>query len=116
MGLPESEVKKQIRDVLNACRIWHYNHYNGGAFQSKKGISDLIGALPDGRFLAIEVKKEDWMPPNPGMKSWKHYKEQEDFINEVNAAGGKGFFANCVEDVVRELELEVKLFPLFKGG
>lgn len=113
MGLPEKEIKRQIRDVLNASGIWHYNHYNGGAFNPKKGISDIIG-IYQGRFLAIEVKHEDWMPPNPGMKSWAHYKDQKDFLDEVNRAGGIGFFANCPEDIILELKLKAKLMPLFK--
>ena len=115
MGLPENKVTKQIRDVLKACGIWHYKNYSGGAFNPRKGISDIIG-IYKGRYLAIEVKREDWMPPNPGEASWEHYKEQEDFIKEVNAAGGIGFFANCPEDVVRELKLDAQLFPLFKTG
>ena len=116
MGLPESTVKKQIRGVLRSCGIWHYNHYNGGQYQGRKGISDLIGIF-EGRYLAIEVKHEDWMPPNPGMKSWEHYKEQDDFHKEVRAAGGIAFFATCVEDVIRELKLTAQVFPLFtKSG
>jgi penicillin-binding protein-related factor A (putative recombinase) len=113
MGLPEKEITKQIRDVLTACRVWHYKNYSGGAFNPRKGISDIIGCYK-GRYLAIEVKREDWMPPNPHEKAWQHYKEQKDFIDEVINAGGIGFFANCPEDVIRELQLKAQLFPLFK--
>ena len=54
----------------------------------KRGISDLIGQMKDGRFLACEVKRE-------GAKLMDH---QRDFLNEVRANGGVAFVARSVQD------------------
>lgn len=113
MTLSEADIKKQIRDVLTACRIFHYA---GGILFSKKGTADIIGVIPpEGRALAIEVKREGWAPPNPGTKAYKHYCEQRDFLNSVRDHGGIGFFAQSVEEVIERLDLKVKLYPLFAG-
>ena len=55
----------------------------------KRGISDLIGQMKDGRFLACEVKRE-------GAKLMDH---QRDFLNEVRANGGVAFVARNLADV-----------------
>ena len=70
---------------------------------STKGVSDIIGILPDGRFLAIEVKKEGWQPPKPGTKAYEHFMEQKKFIDTIRRNGGVGFFANCVDHVIDNL-------------
>ena len=99
--LTEAQITKQIRGVLNACRIWHYKSW-AGPMTYPKGISDIIG-IYKGRFLAIEVKR-------PGLKPSEH---QQAFIDRVNEEGGIGFVAWFPEDVVKELNLEVELMPLF---
>ena len=101
MKLTESQITKQIRDVLNACRIFHWKHWQGG-MTSIKGIADILG-IYQGRFLAIEVKR-------PGLKPTS---DQQAFLENVNEAGGIGFVAWFPEDVIRELQLEVELMPLF---
>lgn len=100
----ETDLKKQIRDLLRVKGIFHYNAWQGP--MSEPGISDLIGihkkACPhcrkpvDGIMTAIEVK---------GPKA-RQTPEQMAFIFNVQAKGGIGFFAWCVEDVIRELKLE----------
>lgn len=57
------------------------------------GISDVIGVLPGGRFLAIEVKR-------PGGKTTP---QQEEFLERVNAAGGLAFVATSSRDVEERL-------------
>ncbi len=74
-----------------------------------KGVSDILGCY-QGRMLAIEVKPPSWKPPLPTTKAYKHFKEQEDFIFQVNQAGGIGFFAQSAEEVVEKLGLNVKLY------
>lgn len=54
--------------------------------------SDLIG-ITFGRFTAVEVKAPGWRGP-----STDHEKAQAAFLANVNALGGLGFFATCVED------------------
>lgn len=58
-----------------------------------KGVSDIIGILSDGRFLAIEVKS----------KTGKPSPEQINFIKQINDSGGKAFIARSLEDVQEEL-------------
>jgi len=91
-----------------------------------KGVSDILGIqivkVADlveagieevGIFMAIEVKKEGWKPPSPDTKQYRHFKAQEDFIFKVNLDGGTGFFAQSVEEVIKELDLNAKLYPLW---
>lgn len=59
----------------------------------KRGISDLIGQMRSGAFLAVEVKRE-------GAALMPH---QRDFLNEVLRYGGIAFVARNVEDAEREL-------------
>lgn len=109
--LSEAQVTKQIRDVLNRCRIFHWKHWSG-PMTYPKGISDILG-IYQGRMLVIEVKRQGWEPPNPGTKAYKHFVEQQGFLSQVKKNGGIAFFAQSVEDVIERLELDVKLYPLF---
>lgn len=54
------------------------------------GTSDILGCMPNGRFLAIEAKR-------PGMKTTP---KQEEFIQSVRAAGGVAGVAHSVEDAI----------------
>ena len=67
---------------------------------SKKGVSDILGVLPGGRALAIEVK-------NSNGKATEH---QRQFLEDVARAGGLSFIARSVEDVRHELE-KVGIIP-----
>ncbi len=58
------------------------------------GISDLLGVLPDGRFLAIELKAG---------KSSRVTKEQKIFIERINDAGGLAFVARSSDDCEKHL-------------
>ncbi len=107
----EAGLTNQVRDILRACQIWHWKNWSG-PMTYPKGISDILG-IHEGKFLAIELKIPGWKPPAPGMKAYKHFKEQEDFIFHVNENGGIGFFAQSAEEVIEKLELKVRLFPLF---
>ena len=60
------------------------------------GLSDIIGQLRDGRFMAIEIKvKRD--KPSP---------EQAAFLAQVNAAGGLAFVAHGIDDAQATLETQ----------
>ena len=100
----ERDIQKTIFDYLRMKKILCFKHRNVGIFKKdtgsyiplpfgEKGISDIIGCLPSGQFLAIEVK----------VKGNKPSPEQEAFILKVKAAGGKAFVAYSLEDVIREL-------------
>jgi hypothetical protein len=57
------------------------------------GCPDVLGQLNDGRLLGVEVKA-----PKGKLRP-----EQAVFLDRVRAAGGVGFVARDLRDVVREL-------------
>lgn len=57
------------------------------------GCSDVLGQLRDGRFLAVECKSP----------TGKLRPEQSLFLERINGAGGIGFMARDVHDVLRAL-------------
>lgn len=59
------------------------------AFRGLKGVSDILGVLPDGRFLAVECKGPKGKP-SP---------EQVEFIENVRKMGGVAFVARSLQDV-----------------
>ena len=102
----ETEITRQIKQVLFNCGGFPIK-IAGGPYQ-KPGISDLLVCMPMdgfGVFVAIEVKR-------PGQHMTPL---QEQFQHDVRAAGGIAFVAYSVDDVVKELGLKVKLYPLFGG-
>lgn len=103
----EADVTKQIRSVLKISHVWHWKVWQG--MGSYRGVSDIVG-IHAGRFLAIEVKHPGWRAPGPTAKSYRHYKEQQDFLQHVRDNGGIGFFATSVDDVIRELGLKLPLW------
>lgn len=58
-----------------------------------KGISDILGIMPNGKLLAIEVKT----------KAGKLSVEQKIFLDEINKRGGLAFMARSIEDVTSNL-------------
>lgn len=118
MGDPENEVTREIRRVLRKAGIFHFKHWGG--LYSKTGVSDLIGVkkvkVADlvekgveeiGVFVAIEVK---------GPKG-KVTKEQSQFLNNVSdRCKGIGMVAWSADEVIKELNLEEFIHPLFMEG
>lgn len=107
--LKESDIQRQIMGYLQCVPnivpvCWRQNT---GAVLIKgkprdrfirfgqKGISDILGVMSDGRFLAIEVKTP---ARRKQVSIW-----QKDFIDRVNKAGGFAFVATSLEEV--ELKL-----------
>ncbi len=76
----------------------------GGRWQSfgLKGSSDLLGVLPDGRFLAIECKSAG------GRLS----PEQADFLERVQQLGGCAIVAFGTDDLELALGDQTLLFPI----
>ena len=98
--MKEKDLTKQIRSLLKVCGIYHYKQHQG--LGSTPGIADIIG-IYKGKYLAIEIKGEG------GRISDK----QKAFIDRVNTEGGLGFFAWSVDDVVKNLGIEGRVF--FQG-
>ena len=98
----EQGIQSAILAFLRAYRIACYKHQNSGIYSVKRqsyipshtrGVSDIIGCLPGGRFLAIEVKAPKGKPTT----------EQLQFIDMINQAGGLAFVAHSVEEVQEKL-------------
>jgi len=89
----ESEIRKQIIDLLKLKRYVVFKHRNVGIMKpngsyiplafGEKGISDIIACSPEGVFTAVEVKR-------PGKKVSP---EQWDFIERVKRNKGVAFYS-----------------------
>lgn len=102
----EKHIENQILSWLALKKIFAFKHDSVGIFDPVKktyrirnnvrtvrGVSDILGILPGGRFLAIEVKRPS------GVVS----EHQQTFLNAVNQAGGAGFVARSLQDVIDKL-------------
>lgn len=96
----ETDIQKQILTFLHLNKICAWRNNNGGvwdptrktfrtSFTGRKGVSDILGVLPMGRFLAIEVKTP----------KGKLSPDQAVFLEEVTSLGGLAFKAESVNDV-----------------
>lgn len=97
---PEGKVKNAIQEFLRLRGCYTRTIKSDGQklpsgkwIPSKqgRGISDLIGVTPEGRFLAIEVKA-------PG-KEKTATPEQLDFISNIIERGGIGVVASSIAQV-----------------
>ena len=95
---PEQTIQRTILEYLNWKHIFCWKNNTAGIYVKARntyipshspGVSDILGILPGGRFLAIEVK-------SPTGRVSPH---QQQFIDMVNAAGGLAFVARSVEEV-----------------
>lgn len=104
--IPEKAIENQILHYLYKKKIFAWKNQSTGVFDPVKriyrksnnafhikGTSDILGILPDGRFLAIEVKSA----------TGRLSEEQKFFIFQINANGGKAFMARTIQDVETEL-------------
>lgn len=103
--LSETQILTQCLDYLKRKRYFAYRNNSGATVYETNGrrrlvryghagSSDIIGMMPDGRFLAIEVKR-------PGGKLTEL---QANFLNNVNDNGGVGMVVFSLEDLIDELE------------
>lgn len=107
--MKESDIQNSILELLRYQGIYAWRQGNHSVFDKSmkvyrtkskyeiNGVSDILGVLSDGKFLAIEVKKNEIQRRNAP-------KAQLDFISRVNELGGVGFFAINLDDVDKELE------------
>lgn len=87
-GPSEKVITAQIRAYLRFKKIFHWKAWQG--LGSEKGVPDILGVLPDGRALLIEVKAaRGRVSPH-----------QEKFIQAARATGALAFVARSVEDVM----------------
>ena len=103
---PEAAVLRACLDLLAMRNInaWRNNTGlamlpgKGGKPQpvrfGRKGQADIIGYMPDGRFLAVECKASDG----------KTTPEQDAFLENVQKAGGVAIVARSLDDLIVGLE------------
>lgn len=97
----EQDVQTEILDWLNSNGIFAFRVNTTGIYDARtgvyrrpgkffmKGCSDIVGLMPNGRFLAIECKAiKGRLSP-----------EQATFIDKIKRQGGFAMVARSLEDV-----------------
>lgn len=77
---------------LKSVRGLYFFHKEAKAI---RGISDIIGCTPSGRFFAWELKRSKWeiyYKSKPGLKLYGRTKQQWHELSKVRASGGIGEF------------------------
>ena len=94
----EGILQKGLLTYLN-CKGYFWKNHTTGIYDQRKGIfrrlgqkgmSDILGVLKGGRFVAIEVK----IKPN------KPTADQLAFLQKVRNTGGIGIVAYSLDDVL----------------
>jgi hypothetical protein len=99
----EQKIQKDIMDYLKLKKYVVTKHRNVGIKKpngkyiplpdGEKGVSDIIACSPDGRFIAIEVKRPG------GVVS----EDQKNFIKRVSKTTAVAFVAYSLDDVMKIL-------------
>lgn len=107
----EKDIQKKILIWLGLKGIFAWTNKTQGTFDpvrrvfrtsnQLKGVPDILGVLPDGRFLGIEVKRKG------GIVS----PEQSAFIGKASRLGALCFVAYSVDDVIQNLKSYVNKPP-----
>ena len=96
--MKESVLKRHILSYLSVCGIFAWNSRTTGVWNAKtghfipsqcRGCPDILGVMPGGRIIAIEVK----------IKGNKPTFLQLGFIEMINSKGGLAFVAYSLDDV-----------------
>jgi hypothetical protein len=91
MRSPEGHEKAAIKKYLDSIGAWYFSPYMAGF--GKSGVSDIVCCL-DGRFIGIEVKRENKQPTAI----------QARLLEEISAAGGIAIWGTA-EKVISELKV-----------
>lgn len=101
----EQEILRQCLQWLRLHRVFAWRQNQGAMtgthkgkrwhlqFAGVEGISDIIGVLPGGRFLAAECKRAG-NKPTP---------TQTAFLEDVNRRGGVGIVVRSVDELAEQL-------------
>jgi hypothetical protein len=116
--MTEKEVENQILDWLKSVGIMAWKNQSVGIFDQKRGIyrkpnnkhhikgtSDILGVMPNGQFLSIEVKAPLKNPRSDERLFVLASPEQQDFILRVCKSGGLAFVADRLEVVKSKIDL-----------
>lgn len=109
MGTPERLIENAIFAFLKSKNIMCWKTDSVGIFNPVRkvymkshnphrirGVSDCLGILPDGRFLALEVKAPKGYPT----------KEQKEFVANIIKNGGVAAVVRSVQEVEELLKLK----------
>jgi len=102
----EKDISKAIRKTLNQLGIFHWKVWQG--MGSKPGVSDILGVLPDGRILAIEVKTPLGMNKRLRDRAKGLDIPQDIFIDRVKQNGGVAFYATSAFEVYEAIQWALK--------
>jgi hypothetical protein len=107
MDVPEKIIQRRILTFLKEIGIYAWHNKTTGVFDKKKGIfrrpvtsfeikgvADILGILPDGRLLAIEVKS----------KAGTLSEYQRQFIRQIQANNGIAFISRSVTQTFEQLK------------
>lgn len=101
-GQPESEVLRSCLEYLHLKRIYAWRNNSGGAKIGKQfvrfgmvGSADILGITKDGRFLAVECKRE-----KGGVLS----DAQKEFLGKIAGSGGVALCVHSVAELAAKLE------------
>ena len=103
--IKEKEIQNAILDYLAHCPGKFWTNASTGIYDPVKkcfrrtprhfvaGVSDILGVLPDGTFVAIEVKTAK------GRVS----ENQKKFLEDIQRCNGIAFVARSIDDVRERL-------------
>ena len=106
MGSIENDIQYSIVEFLRSKKIFCWRNNTTGVYDpvsknfrrpgkhTLSGIGDILGVLPNGKFLTIEVKT----------KTGTVSENQKTFMANVKNSNGIAFVARSIEDVERELK------------
>lgn len=100
--MKESEIQKQCMDWLHLKGFFCWRNNNIGVFDPSKkifrtftgmkGVSDILGILDDGRFLAVEIKgPKGRMTP-----------EQDSFQENIAKRGGVACCVHSLDELIAD--------------
>ena len=89
---PESEITRAILSYLRAAGVIAWKNWSG-PMTPVRGLPDILGVLPGGRALCIEVKR-------PGGRLSEH---QERFLAAARRQGALAFVARSLTDAIEAL-------------
>ena len=100
-GARENVVLAQCLDYLHAKGLFCFRNNTGAVKVGRRfirfgyvGSSDIIGITKDGRFLAVECKRE-----KGGVLS----DAQKTFLTEINSNGGVAICVHSVMELIQKL-------------
>lgn len=103
METSESVVLKQCLDYLKLKGIYCWRNNTGACKSGNRyirygfiGSSDILGILPDGRFLAVECKRT---------KGGRVSEAQHEFLSKIASNGGVAIVAKSVDDLITALKI-----------